>query len=239
IMTMWVMTTWVMTRRRSGVVGLLLALPILVLAGCGSFADPTSSELPDASTGEAGAPRLASSTGSSGGATRPSTAAQLTTEAETASTADASAADASSPDASIAGATPSPVDGLVAGTDSSTPADAVPPAAALHARLVEFGRLYLAFDYRADPGTRLAELRSLVAPGLLDQLAQPMPPALREFVEAEERIVEPEFIELTPLASDVFQLSFTVATSAAGDRTEEHRRLIVTVDGAQLVSDVR
>lgn len=219
-------------------VGLLVALPITALAaGCGLAPGPAASNRPQVPGTEPATPAPPSTTD----ATPDATAG--TARADTASPIAAPPADRPSPivpdPAGGATVEASPVDGLVAGTDSSTPFAATPPTASLEARLVDFGLLYLAFDYRADPGAKLVALRPLVVPALLDQLAQPLPPALTELVEAERRVVEAEFVGLVPLASDTFQLTFTVATSSDGDRTEQLRTLTVTVNGEQLISDVR
>lgn len=134
----------------------------------------------------------------------------------------------------------------IVGTDSDV--TSIPPAAvdpALAATLTDFGRLYLAFDYRRDAAQHAEALRAYVTPALFTQLSAPIPAALQASLAAEQRVVEPTFVDLQPLDGGLFRLRYRVHTTiASGGQTvpagpDETRTLTVTVDAAQLVSDVR
>ena len=134
----------------------------------------------------------------------------------------------------------------IAGTDSDvTSAPVAPPGSGLQASLQEFGRLYLAFDYRTEPATRADALRPYVTPELFTQLSAPMPAALVASLAAEQRVTEASFVDIAALDAGVFRLRYVVHTTvASGGRTvdagpNQTRTLTVTVDAAQLVSDVR
>ena len=132
-----------------------------------------------------------------------------------------------------------PVEGIVTGTDSSTPVEPDQLSDAAQAKLTDFAELYLGFDYRDDEAIRIGRLRPLVSPGLLDQLSIPIPPSLREQFEAERRVTEATLLELTPLGNGVFTLAMTLSTTTTDGHFDDARLLIVTTDAAQLVSDVR
>lgn len=134
----------------------------------------------------------------------------------------------------------------IVGTDSDvTAAPPTPADAGLESSLREFGRLYLGYDYRADAAVRAEALRPYVTPELFTQLAAPMPAALVASLTAEQRITEAAFIDITAVDAGVYRLRYDVHTTvASGGRTvdagpEQTRTLTVTVDPAQLVSDVR
>lgn len=134
----------------------------------------------------------------------------------------------------------------IVGTDSDvTPAPAAPADPGLEGSLREFGRLYLGFDYRTDAATRADALRPYVTPELYTQLSAPMPAALVASLVAEQRVTEAAFIDIAALDAGVYRLRYDVHTTvASGGRTvdagpNQTRTLTVTVDVAQLVSDVR
>lgn len=132
-----------------------------------------------------------------------------------------------------------PVEGIVAGTDSSTPVDPGQPDAAMQATLTEFAELYLGYDYRGDESARTDRFRRLVTPVLLDQLSTPIPPTLREQFDAERRVTEATLLELTPLDDGLFALNMALSTITASGSHDDVRLLIVAVNAEQLVSDVR
>ncbi|MDH4364784.1 MAG: Tim44 domain-containing protein [Acidimicrobiia bacterium] len=134
----------------------------------------------------------------------------------------------------------------IVGTDADV--TSAPPAAAdagLEAALREFGRLYLGFDYRIDAATRAEALRPYVTPELFAQLSAPMPAALVASLTAEQRVTEATFSDIAAIDAGVFRLRFDVHTTvASGGRTvdggpDQTRTMTVSVDAAQLVSDVR
>ncbi len=134
----------------------------------------------------------------------------------------------------------------IVGTDSDV--TSVPPApadAGLEGSLREFGRLYLGYDYRTDAAARADALRPYVTPELFTQLAAPMPAALVASLAAEQRVTEAAFVDIAALDGGVYRLRYDVRTTvASGGRTvdagpNQTRTLTVTVDPAQLVSDVR
>ena len=134
----------------------------------------------------------------------------------------------------------------IVGTDSDVAsAPAAPADAGLEASLREFGRLYLGYDYRTDTAARAEALRPYVTPELFTQLAAPMPAALVASLTAEQRVTEAAFVDITALDAGVYRLRYDVHTTvASGGRTidagpDQTRTLTVTVDPAQLVSDVR
>lgn len=142
------------------------------------------------------------------------------------------------------------VDSVTAeGTDSvTTTAAPAPVDATTRDRLERFGRHYLAFDHRSDPGARAIALEPLVTAPLLAELAAPLPAALLDDLAREERVVVPSLVSLEPLgdgaASNVFRLTYDVTTSArfdGGDRTTETEIAVITVvvDADGLVADVR
>ncbi len=130
---------------------------------------------------------------------------------------------------------------MIAGTDSERgQAVTAVPSPKLEARLQEFGRRYLAYDYRVDQGAQVEGLRALVTPELFALFSQAMPPALVESLAAEQRVVEVEPVAVVGVAANVYQLSSTVRTTATNTAPkEETRTLFVTVNDANLVSDVR
>lgn len=134
----------------------------------------------------------------------------------------------------------------IVGTDSDVTSAPVAPAdAGLEGSLREFGRLYLGYDYRSDAAARADALRPYVTPELFTQLAAPMPAALVASLEAEQRVTEAAFVDIAALDAGVYRLRYDVHTTvASGGRTvdagpNQTRTLTVTVDAAQLVSDVR
>jgi hypothetical protein len=132
----------------------------------------------------------------------------------------------------------------ITGTDSDV-AKPSPAGPELQSALVAFGQRYLAFDYRVNDATRVEQLRPLVTPELYGQLAQPMPAPLLASLAAQQRVVSATFVAVRALDASVYELNFTVLTSTAANGStpatmiEESRVLLVSVDGNQLVSDVR
>ncbi len=134
--------------------------------------------------------------------------------------------------------------GLAAGTDSSTPE--TPPTEVSEAvadQLAAFGSAFLSYDYRADPGVRLAVLEPLVTPELLVELTQPVPATLTQQLADEQRVVTAEVVELRPVDVAVFELSMLVTdrrTSADGNEEERTsmQTLVVSIDDADLVEAV-
>lgn len=134
----------------------------------------------------------------------------------------------------------------IVGTDSDvTSAPAAPADAGLEGSLREFGRLYLGYDYRTDAAARADALRPYVTPELFTQLSAPMPAALVTSLAAEQRVTEAAFVDIAALDAGVYRLRYDVHTTvASGGRTvdagpNQTRTLTVTVDAAELVSDVR
>lgn len=134
----------------------------------------------------------------------------------------------------------------IVGTDSDvTSAPPAPADAGLEASLREFGRLYLAFDYRTEAAARAEALRPYVTPELFTQLSAPMPAALVASLTAEQRVTEAAFVDIAALDAGVYRLRFEVHTTvASGGRIvdagpNQTRTVTVTVDAARLVSDVR
>ncbi len=134
----------------------------------------------------------------------------------------------------------------IVGTDSDvTSAPAAPADAGLEGSLREFGRLYLGYDYRTDAAVRADSLRPYVTPELYTQLAAPMPAALVASLVAEQRVTEAAFVDIAAVDTGVYRLRYDVHTTVASSgRTvdagpNQTRTLTVTVDSAQLVSDVR
>jgi hypothetical protein len=136
---------------------------------------------------------------------------------------------------------------IEAGTDSAVTGATVEVDPELSAALVEFGQHYLEYDYRVPDEQRIEAMRSLASPELFAELEQPMPPALVESLEREQRVVEAEFSQLAPLEPGVFELAFVVTVSAVevdgtgapSTSTSETRTLVVSVGPDQRVTDVR
>ncbi len=126
------------------------------------------------------------------------------------------------------------------GTDAAITARFLPPSPALETRLIGFGRLYLEFDYRESSDDRAAGFVDLVEPSLLDELTQPIPPALLESLRDDRRIVRAEFVDVTRVEPRAFQLRFMVTTDARSlpDPRSETRTILVSINDDDLVSDV-
>jgi len=135
------------------------------------------------------------------------------------------------------------------GTDSATTLPALPVDDATRAQLTTFGEAYLGYDHRQSPDARAVALEPLVTSSLLPDLAAPLPAALIDQLQQEERVVTPTLQSIEPLGGDggdgrVFVLSYEVTTSTLDDAGEsvtavEVVRLTVVIDGEGIVGDVR
>ncbi|MEM9130839.1 MAG: hypothetical protein AAF962_03955 [Actinomycetota bacterium] len=135
------------------------------------------------------------------------------------------------------------------GTDSATTVPPTPVDEATRSQLAAFGQAYLGYDHRQSPEARAEALEPLVAPDLLLDLATPLPAALLEELEAEERVVTPTLVTVEPVGGDggdgrVFLLTYEVATATVDDGGEpltavQNVLLTVVTDAAGIVEDVR
>lgn len=135
------------------------------------------------------------------------------------------------------------------GTDSATTTPPAPVDEATRSRLVAFGDVYLGYDHRQPAESRAVALEPLVKPALFAELATPLPAALIDELEQEERVVTPRLVSVEPVGGDggdgrVFLLTYEVTTTTVdadgGPLTvTEAVLLTVVVDDDGVVGDVR
>ncbi len=135
------------------------------------------------------------------------------------------------------------------GTDSATTVPPIPVDDATRARLAAFGEAYLGYDHRDPADTRALALEPLVTPSLFLDLATPLPAALTEELQQEERVVTPTLVSVEPIGGDggegrVFLLTYEVTTSTVADddevvTTTALELLTVVTDDTGVVEDVR